>query len=288
MHYLIVNPAAGNGLAQSVGRQAAQLLESRGVSYRLLTTQHPGHATDLARQAVGEGAQAVLSVGGDGTALEVASGLVDSGVPLGIVPAGTGNDLIKTTGTPARPLEALEFILSHSPRPIDTGRLNDRLFLNVCGTGFDVMVLDFAATAKKYLHGLLPYLYGVICAIWRFKPVPIRLTLEDGTEINDDVLVCTVANGRVIGGGIPIAPCAEINDHLLDVLVLKKQPRWRLPLYLPGLLKGKILGFDIATHYRCRRCRLYSSGMRLNADGEIFPLDEADFESQQGRLLLFW
>jgi len=288
LYYLIINPSAGNGRAQRTSEALLDMLHARSIPCKALYTTHPGHATELAQQAVLENAKAVLSIGGDGTAFEVACGLMDSDVPMGIIPAGTGNDFIKTLGTPKDPLAAMEFVLNHEPRTIDTGKLNERLFLNACGTGFDVYVLDYAEKAKRYVKGILPYLYGVICAIFRFKPVPIKLTLDDGMIIQDEVLICAIANGRVFGGGIPIAPTAEVDDHLLDVLVLKKQPRWRLPKYLPGLLLGKILDFDITTHYRCRKCELISPGMRLNADGEILALDHASFESQDDRLLLYW
>lgn len=288
MYCLIVNPAAGNGRAKGVGEVIFKALQAKDIACDCFYTSYPGHATELARQAAEKGAQAVLAIGGDGTAFEVACGLMDTQVPLGLIPSGTGNDFIKTAKIPKDPMAALEFILNNEPRDVDTGKLNDRLFLNVCGTGFDVLTLDFAEKAKKYVKGILPYLYGVIRAIFAFKPVPIDLTLDDGTHIVDNVLICAVANGGVFGGGIQIAPDARIDDHLLDVLVLKATPRWKLPKYLPGLLGGKILSFDITTRYRCKSCHLVSKGMRLNADGEIFPLDEASFESQQGRLKIYW
>ncbi|MBQ8537600.1 MAG: diacylglycerol kinase family lipid kinase [Clostridia bacterium] len=288
MYSLIVNPVAGNGRAQQARALVEKELAEKGLPFKTFLTERPGQGQALAAQAAAEGAKAVIAIGGDGTAFEVACGLMDTGVPMGLIPAGTGNDFIKTAKISKDPLAALNFILTHEPRNVDTGKLNDRLFLNVCGTGFDVLTLDFAEKAKKYVRGILPYLYGVIRAIFAYKPVPVELVLDNGTTINDEVLICAVANGGVFGGGIAIAPCAQMDDHLLDVVVLKAVPRWRLPGYLHGLLKGTILKFDITTHYRCRSCRLKSKGMRLNADGEIFPLDEAEFESQQGRLSLFW
>ncbi|MBQ2701342.1 MAG: diacylglycerol kinase family lipid kinase [Clostridia bacterium] len=288
MYSLIINPVAGNGRAKEVSKLILKVLKEKGILCESFFTSHPGHGEELAKEAVQRGADAVLAVGGDGTAFEVACGLMDTGVPMGVIPSGTGNDFIKTAKIPKDPLAALDFILNHQPRDVDTGKLNDRLFLNVCGTGFDVLTLDFAERAKKYVKGLLPYLYGVIRAIFAFKPVSVDLTLDDDTRIVDQVLICAVANGGVFGGGIPIAPDARIDDHMLDVLVLKAQPRWKLPKYLPGLLMGKILSFDITTRYRCKSCHLISSGMRLNADGEILTLDEAYFASQQGRLKLYW
>lgn len=284
----IVNPKAGNGLALRVEAMLRQALERKGVRYQLLRTEWAGHATELARKAAAQaGCTGVVSVGGDGTAYEVACGLLDSGVPLGIIPAGTGNDFIKTTKTPAKPLEALDFILTHPARPVDVGRLNDRLFLNVCGTGFDVQVLDGTLAAKKYVRGILPYLVGLFRAIFRYKPVHVALTVDD-RAIEQDALVCSIANGRYIGGGIPICPEAMPDDGLLDLVIVENRPKRMIPFYLPGLLMGRVLRFKITSHVRCKRIRLVSPGMRLNVDGEIFLMDEAEFAAMPGKLLLYW
>ncbi len=285
---LIVNPTAGTGLAQRIAIQLQAELDARGVPYRTVFTGQPGHATELSREAAAQAdCTAVLSVGGDGTAYEVACGLVDSGKPLGLIPAGTGNDFIKTLGTPAQPLEALNFILCHEPRPVDIGRLNERMFLNVCGTGFDVTVLDYAAAAKKYVRGLLPYLVGLIRAVFHYRPVHVQVE-ADGELISQDALVCTIANGRYIGGGIPICPAAEPGDGLLDLVLVDDVPRRRILRYIPKLLTGGILDISATRHQRCRHVTLTAPGMRLNVDGEIFPLDRAEFTVLPGKLLLYW
>lgn len=284
----IVNPKAGSGLALRVETMLRQALERKGVRYQLLRTERAGHATELAQKAAAQAdCTGVVSVGGDGTAYEVACGLLDSGVPLGIIPAGTGNDFIKTVQTPAKPLDALDFILTHPARPVDVGRLNDRLFLNVCGTGFDVQVLDSTLAAKKYVRGILPYLLGLFRAIFQYKPVHVSLAVDDRT-MEQDALVCSIANGRYIGGGIPICPEAKPDDGFLDLVIVENRLKRLIPLYLPGLLMGRVLRFKITSHVRCKRIRLVSPGMRLNVDGEIFPMDEAEFAAMPGKLLLYW
>ncbi len=284
----IVNPKAGSGLALRVETMLRQALERKGVRYQLLRTERAGHATELAQKVAAQAdCTGVVSVGGDGTAYEVAWGLLDSGVPLGIIPAGTGNDFIKTVQTPAKPLDALDFILTHPARPVDVGRLNDRLFLNVCGTGFDVQVLDGTLAAKKYVRGILPYLLGLFRAIFQYKPVHVSLAVDDRT-MEQDALVCSIANGRYIGGGIPICPEAKPDDGFLDLVIVENRPKRLIPLYLPGLLMGRVLRFKITSHVRCKRIRLVSPGMRLNVDGEIFPMDEAEFAAMPGKLLLYW
>ncbi|MGN0747840.1 MAG: diacylglycerol/lipid kinase family protein [Aristaeellaceae bacterium] len=285
---LIVNPTAGNGYALKMEEPIRQELEKRGVAHTILRTEYPGHATALAREAAQRtDCTGVVSVGGDGTAFEVACGLMGTGAPLGVIPAGTGNDFVKTVGIPRKPMAALEKILSGAPRPVDVGSMNDRLFLNVCGTGFDVTVLDYTVAAKKYVRGILPYLVGLVRAIVHYRPVHVRMEV-DGQVQERDVLVCSVANGRFIGGGIPICPEAAPDDGLMDLVVVETRPRWMIPFYLPGLLMGKVLSFGVTTHCRCQRVELVSPGMRLNVDGEILSLDAASFAIQPGRLMLYW
>lgn len=284
----IVNPAAGNQHALKVQSLLKQELDKRGIECRFVRTEKPGRATDLARQAASaDDCTGVVSVGGDGTAFEVACGLMNTGVPMGIIPAGTGNDFIKTVGLPKKPLDALEFILTHDARPVDVGGLNDRLFLNVCGTGFDVTVLDYTTAAKKYCRGLLPYLIGLIRGIAHYKPVYVRFTADGHTE-EREVLICSIANGRFFGGGIAICPEASADDGLLDLVIAEHQPRWKLPFLVPSLLMGGIDKFSFTTHKRCREVEIYSKGMRLNIDGEITNIDSAKFSVLQGALKLYW
>lgn len=284
----IVNPAAGNGYALKIEKLVQEEMQRRGLACHFLHTEAPNHATELARTAAAaEGCTGVIAIGGDGTAFEVACGLMNTGVPLGIIPAGTGNDFIKTVALPKKPLEALEFILSHPPRPVDVGGLNERLFLNVCGTGFDVTVLDYTLAAKKYCRGILPYLIGLIRGIVHYTPTHVRITAEGKTE-ERDVLICSVANGRYFGGGIAICPDAAADDGLLDLVVIDHRPRWKLPFYVPALLTGKVLTLPFARHIRCKDVEILSEGMRLNADGEVSRIDHAKFHILQGALTLFW
>ena len=284
----IVNPAAGNGFALKIEQQVKEEMARRNLACRFHRTEKPGHATELAATAAKEmGCTGVIAIGGDGTAYEVACGLMNTGVPMGIIPAGTGNDFIKTVSIPKKPLEALDFILTHEPRPVDVGGLNDRLFLNVCGTGFDVTVLDYTLAAKKYCRGLLPYLVGLIRGIAHYKPVYVRFTVDGHTE-EREVLICSIANGRYFGGGIAICPEASADDGLLDLVIAEHQPRWKLPFLVPSLLMGRIDHFSFTTHKRCKTVELYSKGMRLNADGEVSSMDEAKFSILQGALTLYW
>ena len=151
MIYAICNPTAGNGRAKKIAGQVLAWLKERGIPCQLQYTQAPGHATTLAAEARKAQAETVLAIGGDGTATEVARGLLGGSSALGIIPAGTGNDFVKAIGIPKNPREALDYVLSHPPRKTDVGECNGRMFLNVIGAGFDVSVLEYAGRSYQIL-----------------------------------------------------------------------------------------------------------------------------------------
>ena len=133
---------------------------------------------------------------------------------------------------------------------------------------------------------MLPYLLGLLRAIRVFRPVKVRMELE-GAVSEREVLICAVANGRYIGGGIPICPEAQPDDGLLDVVIVRTVPRWRIPFYLPGLLMGRVLRFGITEHLRCTHVVLSGENMDVQIDGEITRLSGADMRVCPGRLMLY-
>ncbi|NMD37847.1 MAG: diacylglycerol kinase family lipid kinase [Christensenellaceae bacterium] len=285
---VIVNPTAGNGYALKVIEQVEKHLKENNIAHKIYYTEYKKHATELAKQSVINNVDTVLCVGGDGTAFEIVSGLTGSKTALGLIPAGTGNDFIKTIKTPKDPIEALKRILSTKPRPLDLGQANDNMFLNVSGTGFDVMVLDFAEKAKKFVKGILPYLYGIIQTIIHHKPYKLKITLDNEKVIEGNYLICAVCNGRYFGGGIKIAGNAEVNDGLFDVIIVEDIKKSQMPKYLLGLLKGKILEFDITKAFYAKTVKIESKGMRVNEDGEIFKTDVVEFKNLHNNLNVYW
>ncbi len=285
---LIVNPVAGNGRAKAIGEQASAYLKEKGIQHTLVYTEAAGHATQLACKAAEEGVKTVIAVGGDGTVSETAAGLMGTATALGALSAGTGNDFIKALEAPKNWKDALDFILAHPPRAIDTGTMNDTFFINVCGAGFDVMVLEYANEAKKFAKGIWPYLYGVVRAIKNFKPFEMHIEIGDDVVLDGKYMICAIANGKFVGGGIPIAPVAEVADGLFDIVVVDAVPRWKIPFYLPALLGGKLMKLAITHHYRTPKCVLASPHMRLNLDGELRSVERAVFTCQKDALTVHW
>ena len=282
----IVNPAAGTGFALTTMQKLETELKAKNVAYRVYMTEEPGHATRIAEElAEDDEITAVVSVGGDGTAGEVAAGLTGTSKPMGIIPAGTGNDFIKSAGIPNDPDKALETLLQGKEQRIDTGTVNEQFFLNVCGTGFDVTVLDYAESEKEKHRGLTPYFLGLIKAIFHYKSVSLRLTADGETE-NGQYLICSVANGRYIGGGIPICPEADIGDGKLDLVMIRNVRRWQIPFYLPGLMMSRDLKCRITRHRKVSCVLFEGSDLRINIDGDIRSMSRAEFRIRPASLIL--
>ena len=286
MFAFIVNPAAGNGYSLEIMRKLEESMKSKGTEYRIYRTERPGHGTEIAAKlSEDDEITAIVSVGGDGTAGEIAAGLTGTGKPMGIIPAGTGNDFIKSAGIPGEPDKALELLLTGTAKATDTGTVNDLFFLNVCGTGFDVTVLDYAENEKKKHRGLTPYFLGLIKAIFHYQSTHLKIT-ADGKEEEGQYLICSVANGCYIGGGIPICPKADIEDGKLDLVLIRSVHRWQIPFYLPGLMLSRDLKFRITRHFRVSDIIIEGNSLRINVDGDIKPMNRVEFKINPGSLML--
>ena len=282
----IVNPVAGTGYAAKVMEQLENRLNSGNIPYKVFSTEYAGHGTELAASLSRDpDVLAVVAVGGDGTGGEVAAGLAGTGKAMGIIPAGTGNDFIKTAGIPNDPEKALDLLLTRNPVPTDTGTVNDQFFLNVCGTGFDVTVLDYAEEEKKKHRGLLPYFLGLIKAIFHYQSVALEIIADDFRE-KGRYLVCSIANGQYIGGGIPICPAADTTDGRLNLVLIRHRHRWQIPFYLPGLMLSRDLHFRITTHRLATGITIRGEQLRINIDGDIRPMNQAVFRINPSSLQL--
>jgi len=275
--HLLINPVAGHGYAKRVATQVIRALRGKDIPFDLHYTEYPGHAQLIAQHAADSGADTLIAVGGDGTIFETAQGMLHTKTSLGIIPAGTGNDFSKSLDIPRKPLSALEHLLTHDARSVDAGLVNDKMFINVCGTGFDVMVLEYTELSKRYVRGILAYLYGILRAIRKYAPVTLEITREDGTSETKSVTIFSIANGRLFGGGIVIAPHADLQDGLLDVMTIGAKSTRQIVACLPKLLTGRVLQISDTETHRCREITVTAPQMHLNVDGEILKMDRAHF-----------
>lgn len=283
MMTVLINPVAGAGHAKRVGQATLETLAASNIPHEVVYTHAPGEATTIARTAAENGTETVWVIGGDGTVMEAAAGVVGTHTSLAILPAGTGNDLAKTLQIPKATDAAIAFALSTPPRQMDAMRMDDRLSLNVSGTGFDVTVLEYTLKAKKYARGMLPYLYGVLCAIVTNRPKPMTLWVDEDAPITAPYLIAAVGNGRYFGGGLLIAPTADPSDGLLDLVTVDAMSRPKLLLALPKLVMGRVAQIPGFKTRRVRTVRMEAKG-RIQIDGEILPVTSGTLSVQPNAL----
>ena len=232
---IIVNPAAAGGRVGREWAAAAERLRAMGISADEVFTEAPGHATELAREAVKAGVERVVVVGGDGTVCEAAEGLYGAqDVVLGILPMGTGNDAARTLGVPRRLEDAARIALAGHARTVDLIRMGDRLILNAIGVGFTADINRRAAKLKK-VRGIAAYLITAMVSLLLYRESEVQLRSPVG-DYSGDMTILAVHNGPTTGGGFPLTPAADPGDGLLDVcLVPGVGPLGRVPRLLAAL-----------------------------------------------------
>jgi diacylglycerol kinase (ATP) len=220
---VIINPIAGTDRGAHLGRQrtdlAAEVLARHGVDSKVSVTESSGHAGRLAREAVEAGASLVFAWGGDGTVNEVAGALAFGPAALAIIPAGSGNGLARALGIPPQPDRAILWGLEHAERRIDLGELGDRLFVNVAGVGLDARVASRFAGLARRRRGLLPYVGFTISEYLASAPAEYLITM-DGVARKQRALLVVLANSRQYGSGAVVAPEAQPDDGILDLVVV--------------------------------------------------------------------
>jgi len=222
---VIINPVAGGRRSLAPDervRLAEQALARHRVAGRVELTRAAGHGTELARQAVADRCELVVAWGGDGTINEVASELVGTGTPLGIVRAGSGNGLARELGIPAHPDQALDIALTGRDRAIDAGEIEGRRFFNVAGIGFDAaMAADFNRLGGER-RGPIRYTGVVARALFGYRAAHYSIEV-DKRRLETEALLVAIANLSQYGSNAVIAPGARPDDGLLDVMVVGKR-----------------------------------------------------------------
>ncbi len=281
---MIINPTAGNGRALKAREKVEAELHKRGLSFRTVMTERPGHATELARRIASEESEPrVVVVGGDGSFNEVANGLLGTRTVMYFVSCGTGNDYVKVLNLPKNPIEALALQLDSAIRSVDIGMINERLFLNVSGTGFDIEVLRQMRFFGTRFKGLLPYILGLISAIRLYKPVEARI-IVNGRTFTQKLTIFEVANGRYFGGGMMVSPLSDPADGLFDIVYVDAVSRSQIVRLLPMFVTGKFLSLPIAHHLRAEEVVIESPGMTIELDGELIAVERAHYRIVPGGL----
>jgi len=229
----------------------------------------------------------VVIAGGDGTLNAAAPGLLNSALPLGIVPAGTANDLARTLGIPDDPLEALDIIARGEERRVDIGRVNDHLFFNVASIGLSVALARAMSRETKRRLGRLSYALAALRVMARARPFS-ALIVSEGDVARVKTFQIAVGNGRYYGGGNAVEKSAEIDDGRLDLYSLEMDSLWKLAWMAPSFRSGEHGAFEEVRAVRGRNFEIHTRRpRRVNADGEILTTTPARFSIIPGAIRVF-
>ncbi|HET7312618.1 MAG TPA: diacylglycerol kinase [Mycobacteriales bacterium] len=269
---LLVNPTAGKGRAAGVVASVVERLRAGGADVAILIGRDVEHAKSLARTAIDDGVDAVVALGGDGMvhlALNVVAG---TPTPLGIIPAGTGNDLATHLGLPTKdPVAAAgviaEKLAAHDARPMDAVRVGDKWFGCVLGAGFDSRVND-RANRMTWPKGRRRYDIAMIAELRVFKPLPFVIEL-DGEKLETEAMLVALGNARSYGAGMKVCPDASLDDGLLDVTIIGPLSKPEFLKTFPRVFKGTHVTHPAVTCRKAKVVSLSSPGVTAYADGEF-------------------
>jgi diacylglycerol kinase (ATP) len=272
---LMINPTSGKNTGAQVGQQALSLLRDAGVDVLDLSASDARSAVEQGRAAIESGAIDRLVVGGGDGMVHLGANLcAGTPVSLGVIAAGTGNDIARELGLPVRDAAAsVQRILSGSTRQVDAARHTtatgeQKWFLGVLAAGFDAVVNE-RANQLTWPKGPMRYNLAILRELPVFRAIPYTLVL-DGERIDTEAMLVAVGNGPAYGGGMRVTPDASFDDGLLDVLILRKISTFEFLRVFPRVFKGTHVSHPAVQIRRARTVSLEAEGIVSYADGERF------------------
>jgi diacylglycerol kinase (ATP) len=269
---LLTNPTSGKGLGSRTVQHAVDRLRDAGQRVRSLAGRDAEEALDLARKCVADGVETLAVVGGDGMVHLALQAVANTETRLGLIPAGTGNDVARYFDIPRDdPAAATDVVIAGKERRVDLARVGATHFVTVMAAGFDAIVNE-RANAMRWPRGQMRYNLATVAELRTLKPIPYVVEL-DGEQERFEATLVAVGNGASFGGGLRITEGAVLDDGLLDVVWFRPLSRRALLANYPKLFKGTHVHHPDYRHRRVRSVTLAAPGITAYADGErVGPL----------------
>lgn len=268
MWALVINPVSGQGKGATIGTYVAGFLNSRKIDYEIIIGKNQIDQGDLLAKFINKypDCEGVIAVGGDGLLHLTLQKTVPAQIPLAMIPAGTGNDFVRTLGWSLTKIdEILDAVIHTKPQQIDLGLVDGEWFGAILSTGFDSIVNE-RANAMSWPKGPKKYDVAIAFELPRFKPRHYEITLDDRT-ISTQAMLIAVANGRSYGGGMLVCPEAELADGLFDVMVLHPISKIEFLKVFPRVFKGTHISHPAVEIVRSKKVSITADAVAY-ADGE--------------------
>jgi diacylglycerol kinase (ATP) len=283
---LLTNPTSGKGKGAKARDAVVEKLRGAGLSVRDLSGRDADEALDLARGVVADGVDALVVIGGDGMVHLGVQAVAGTGTPLGVIPAGTGNDVARYFDISRKdPLAAAETVIRGVTRQVDLARSGTKYFTTVLCAGFDALVNE-RANKMTWPRGQMRYNLATLSELRVFRPLHYTLDL-DGRQLSFEAMMVSVGNGPSFGGGLRITEGALLDDGMLDVVVIKPMSRGSLVRTYPKLFKGTHTTHPQYEHHLARTVTVASPGITTYADGERFGPLPLTVECAPGALTVY-
>lgn len=286
---VLTNPASGHGNAPHAAEMAIARLQQRGLDVVGIVGTDADHSRRLLRDALDRGTDALVVVGGDGVIADALQALAGNDIPLGIIPAGTGNDHAREYRLPTKdPVAAADIVADGWTETVDLGRIRDQAgvtkwFGTVAAAGFDSLVTD-RANRMRWPRGRMRYNLAMLAELSALRLLPFRLVLDGRDEIVTDLTLAAFGNTRSYGGGMRICPNADHADGQLDITMVHSASRIRLIRLFPTVYKGTHVDLDEVSTARVKSVEVESPGINVYADGDFVCALPAEISAVSGAL----
>ncbi|MBO0845615.1 MAG: diacylglycerol kinase [Nocardioides sp.] len=266
---LLTNPTAGKGKGGRVRDRALARMREAGLVVRNLQGRDSDETLDLAHQCVADGVDALVVCGGDGMVHLAVQAVATTETALGVIPAGSGNDVARYFDIPRTdPVAAADRVVAGRTRTIDLARSGSRYFATVLAAGFDAVVNE-RANRMTWPKGQMRYNIATLAELRVFEPLPYTLQIDD-RQLSLEAMLVSVGNGPSFGGGLRITEGAELDDGLLDVVIIKPISKPDLIRTYPKLFKGTHIHHPQYEHHLASSVTVAAPGIVSYADGERF------------------
>lgn len=290
MYFFIVNRRSGNGKGMKVWKHIQRILHKKQIHYHVDFPANPVHAAGLVRQYVKENnkVKALVVVGGDGTIQSIANEMTTCSIPLGIIPAGSGNDFARGLHIPLNPKKALEYLLTGTIKKIDIARIGNKCCVTVVGIGVDGKVAQTINQSwyKKWFNliklGKLSYVFSFAHVLLHYKPINVYVKVDGVERFFSNVWLIAIANFPNYAGGMMICPGACYSDGVFHICIVQGLSRLKLVRIFPKVFSGKHIHHPAIVTLQGKRVEVFAdSPMVAHGDGEMIGETPIEVAVQQ-------